>query len=63
MKISVDWTLCESHALCMGAAPEVFEVGEDDTLTVLQEEPSDELRDQVLKARSMCPMQAITVTD
>ncbi|MGU3498651.1 ferredoxin [Mycobacterium sp. C31M] len=62
MKISVDWTACESHALCMGAAPEVFEVGDDDTLTVLQEQPSEELREKVMKARGMCPVQAITVT-
>lgn len=63
MKISVDRTLCDSHALRMGAAPEVFEVGEDDTLTLRREEPSEELRTKVLKARSMCPTQAITVTD
>jgi ferredoxin len=33
MRVLVNWNLCESNALCMGVAPEVFEVGEDDELT------------------------------
>ncbi len=35
MKVVVDYDLCEANALCMKAAPEVFRVEEDDTLTVL----------------------------
>ena len=29
MRIVVDFDLCESNALCMGLAPEVFEVRDD----------------------------------
>ena len=45
-RVVVDFDRCESNALCMGAAPEVSEVREDDFLYVLQEEPPDELRAQ-----------------
>ena len=46
-KVVVDFDLCESNAICMGIAPEVFEVRDDDFLYVLQEEPGDELRPKV----------------
>ncbi len=44
MRVVVDYDLCESNALCMAAAPEVFEVRDDDFLYVLQDEPPEELR-------------------
>lgn len=62
MKIVVDYDLCEANALCMEAAPEVFRVEEDDTLTVLIEEPGEELRGKVEEAARLCPRQAITVS-
>ena len=40
MRVVVDFDLCESNALCMAAAPEVFEVRDDDFLYVLQDEPA-----------------------
>ena len=45
MKVVVDFDLCESNAVCMGIAPEVFEVRDDDFLYVLQEEPPPELHE------------------
>lgn len=63
MHVSVDFDLCESNALCMAAAPEVFEVRDDDLLYVLDEDPPEELRDKVLAAARACPKVAITVTD
>ena len=35
MRVNVDRALCESNAICMSIAPEVFEVGEDDVLHIL----------------------------
>ena len=63
MKVVVDYDLCESNALCMDAAPEVFEVREDDNLYVLQEEPSESLRAKVEQAARVCPKQAIKIID
>lgn len=61
MKVVVDFDLCESNARCMVAAPEVFEVRDDDFLYVLQEEPPEQLRAKVEEAARVCPRQAITV--
>ncbi len=61
MKVVVDYDLCEANALCMDCAPEIFRVEEDDTLTVLIEEPGQELREKLEKAVRLCPRQAITI--
>lgn len=61
MKVSVDFDLCKSNAVCMDAAPTVFEVRDDGYLYVLQEEPGEDVRAQVEAAAATCPTQAITV--
>jgi ferredoxin len=63
MKVVVDFDLCESNALCMVLAPEVFEVRDDDYLYILQEEPSEELRDKVEAAVRACPKIAISIIE
>ena len=63
MRVVVDFDLCESNAVCMGIAPEVFEVREDDFLYVLDENPSEELRGKVEQAARVCPKQAIKIED
>jgi ferredoxin len=61
MRVVVDWDLCESNAVCMAVAPEVFEVDDDDNLNVLQEEPPEELRAKVEEAVRRCPKQALAL--
>jgi ferredoxin len=61
--VVVDYDLCESNALCMVAAPEVFEVRDDDFLYVLDEHPPEELRPKVEEAVRRCPKQAIAIAD
>jgi ferredoxin len=63
MRVVVDFDLCESNALCMGIAPEVFEVRDDDFLYVLDEHPSEELREKVLMAMRTCPKNAISIEE
>jgi ferredoxin len=63
VRVIVDYDRCESNALCMAAAPEVFEVRDDDFLYVLEEEPAEELREKVQAAAVACPRSAITVVD
>jgi ferredoxin len=63
MRVVVDFDQCESNALCMAAAPEVFEVRDDDYLYVLDEEPPEQLRDKVVAAANACPKTAITIVD
>jgi ferredoxin len=62
-KVIVNFDLCESNAVCMGIAPEVFEVGDDDLLHVLQEHPPPESRAGVEEAVRRCPKQAISIAE
>lgn len=62
MEISIDRDLCESNGICSGLLPEVFDLGDDDVLKVLQPNPPEELREQVQLAVVRCPRQAITLT-
>ena len=63
MKIVIDWELCQGHGVCAGDAPEVFEVSTDGKLTVLEENPPEELREAVNDAAEFCPTGAIKVVD
>jgi ferredoxin len=61
VRVDVDWDQCESNGLCQAAAPEVFELQDDDTLMILQENPDESLRSKVADAVRACPKQAITL--
>ncbi|WP_085916181.1 MULTISPECIES: ferredoxin [Pseudonocardia] len=61
MKVIVDFDRCESNAVCMGVAPEVFEVRDDDYLYILDENPAEALRPKVEEAARSCPKAAITI--
>ena len=63
MKVEVDWDLCESNGVCMGIIPEVFELGDDDMLTVLQPEVTPENEEQIREAIRQCPRQAIFLSE
>ncbi|MBT3247064.1 MAG: ferredoxin [Actinobacteria bacterium] len=63
MRIVVDYDLCESNAICMQIAPDVFEVRDDDFLYVLDETPGEGRRDAMDEAAQRCPKQAIRVED
>ncbi|WP_319448739.1 MULTISPECIES: ferredoxin [unclassified Mycobacterium] len=63
MRILVDFGLCESNGLCMGVTPEIFDLGDDDRLTVLQPQVLPETELEVLEAIRQCPRQAISLAD
>jgi ferredoxin len=54
--------LCQSHGECALAAPEVFELGDDDVLRWI-EEPDESLRPKVEQAVANCPVSAISLAD
>lgn len=62
MKIVVDFDLCQSHALCTEAAPELFEIRDDGFLHVLNETPTGDLVAKAENAVLQCPSGAITLT-
>ena len=62
-RIQVDFDLCESNAICMQIAPEVFEVRDDDFLYILNEEPGEDMKAQVEEAALRCPMLGIAIAE
>lgn len=63
MKVIVDRDRCEGNARCVLAAPEVFELRDDDQSYVLIEHPGEDLRPKVEEAVRYCPRQAISLVD
>jgi len=62
-KVVVDFDLCESNATCMGIAPDIFEVRDDDFLYILNESPGADQRAKVEEAVERCPKQAISIEE
>ena len=65
--IRVDLDLCQGHAVCMGEAPEVFDVerneeGEDKVVLRITNPPA-ELRDKVAEAVRHCPTRALSIEE
>jgi ferredoxin len=58
MRVRVDMTLCQTHAQCVFATPEVFALNDDDEL-VYDATPTDALRPAIEEAARACPVQAI----
>ncbi len=63
VKVVVDFDVCTSNAVCMGIAPEVFEVRDDGFLYVLYEHPPAELHDKLREAVASCPTGAISLVE
>jgi ferredoxin len=63
MRVKVNYDLCSSNAVCMGIAPEVFEVRDDGYLYLLTETLGPELADKVKLAAQACPNGAISIEE
>lgn len=64
MKVQVDLQLCQAYANCLLAAPDVFDLDEEGSnAVILQEHPSEDLREAVEEAVRDCPTQAISISE
>ncbi|NIK62390.1 ferredoxin [Kribbella shirazensis] len=62
MNIEVDREVCEIHAQCVFAAPDVFRLDDDDEL-VYESAPDERHVAAVRHAVSACPVRAIRLLD
>ncbi|MBW2388157.1 MAG: cytochrome P450 [Deltaproteobacteria bacterium] len=62
-RVSVDIDLCQGHGVCTGEAPEIFELGDDQKVRVLNEEPRSALRKKAEQAARYCPNHVISIED
>lgn len=63
MKLKADFDLCESNAICVGIAPDMFELDDDDYLVILTDEVTAENEARVRQAVASCPKAALSIED
>jgi ferredoxin len=63
MKVHVNSEICAGFGICLGIAPEIFELHDDGYAIVLVGEVKPEDEDAVRRAASQCPSQAISVSE
>ena len=61
LRVRIDRTLCVGFGDCITEAPEAFVLDESGTAVFVQ--PEDVVRERLLKACDVCPVDAITVWD
>ena len=63
MKVSVDPMVCEANGVCVGLAPEVFDLNDDDELTILRPDVPADQADLVRHAVRSCPKAALSLEE
>jgi ferredoxin len=63
MRVLVDTDLCQGHGVCESEAPDVFVVGRDHQVEVLEPSPPDDQRGAVEAAVRFCPTHALSIAD
>ena len=61
LKVVVDRDLCEVNGACVLVAPNVFEIGDDDTMRIRTPLPPDEEMARVRDALRRCPKGALAL--
>jgi ferredoxin len=60
--IEVDRNLCEANGLCVAAAPEVFELDNDEELVIREAASDPGQAERIRVAVAGCPRNALRVT-
>jgi ferredoxin len=63
MKVAADYGLCQGHAECTVEAPEVFALGDNAQVQILDPTPPASLADKVITAVRYCPTHALRIED
>jgi ferredoxin len=63
MKIKADFDLCESNGVCVGMAPDVFDLDDDDYLVILQEDVPEERLEEMRQVVGSCPKSALSIEE
>ena len=63
MRVEVDRDRCEGNAVCVGIAPDLFDLDDEDYAVVKADPVPADQEDQVREAAHSCPEQAIMITD
>jgi ferredoxin len=61
MELKVDRDLCESTAVCVGIAPDIFSLGDDDLAQVPVGEVPPAREAAIREAAAVCPKMALSL--
>ncbi len=59
MKVIVDFDQCEANGICVGIAPDVFELDDEDNLHIVTADVPDDRLADVETAVAQCPKAAL----
>lgn len=63
MKIKADFDLCESNAICVGMAPDIFDLDDDDYLVILKDEVPEGREEELRQVVANCPKSALSIEE
>ncbi len=63
MRVEVDLDKCTGHGICESIAEDVFEVQDDGTVLITDNERPDSDGDRMQKAVTQCPAAALRLAD
>jgi ferredoxin len=63
MRVHLDPDLCQGHGVCESEAPDVFELGKAEQVTIIDDRPPEALRAEVEAAVRFCPTSALRITE
>jgi ferredoxin len=61
MRVKPDYDLCEANGVCVGIAPETFELDDDDNLNLLDDEVTPVNEAKIKQAVASCPKAALSI--
>ncbi|AFA75269.1 putative ferredoxin [Gordonia polyisoprenivorans VH2] len=63
MHIKADFDLCESNAICVGMAPDIFDLDDDDYLVILKDEVPEGREEELRQVVANCPKSALSIEE
>ncbi|BBZ15617.1 ferredoxin [Mycobacterium branderi] len=59
VELTVDADVCEANAVCVGIAPELFALDDEDALQILEVRPQHDMLERARQAVDSCPKRAL----
>jgi ferredoxin len=63
MRVEVDLDKCTGHGICESIADDVFEVQDDGSVLILENERPESDRERIRQAVTQCPAAALRLVD
>lgn len=63
MRVTVDVDQCEANGVCVGFAPEVFDLDDEDQLQIQPVDSTPSVVERVTQAVAGCPKNALRMTE